>query len=124
MALNKKQLNACMRRLRKHLRDEKVEVVTLDVVLRTEGQEGLVGKRFVGYDNDYGRLMVYRVDEYHQNGGHPSILISELTAHPRIRVYPSLNLDLHRRDIAVSCLEPKEAAEFLGLEIEHFHHYV
>lgn len=97
---------------------------TLSDLLDEEGQQALVGRVFVGYDCDYHRDMLYRVDEYDHNRGHPLLRISELTVHPRARSCSILNLDLHREDADVSDLDLKVAAEQHRLSSAYFRFYV
>lgn len=99
------------------------EITELRVVLKKQ-RKALLRRKFAGYDRDYLRGMIYRVNKYDDNDGRPILIIDELTVHPALRASHVLDLDLHRRDIDVSSINLKFLAERLSLEKEHFHFYV
>jgi len=112
---------------RKSLPNKKIgikAIKTINEILEADGQEALVGRQFVGYDNDYARAMVYRIDDYAHNNGKSLLYISELTVHPRGRKVPFISLHLHTKDFEVSHARLDEVAKSLGLPTDQFHWYV
>lgn len=102
---------------------------TLSHVLECLGQKELEGRKFVGYDEDWKHAMIYRIDEYKHNSGHPMIRISDLTLgpterHPAFKEDKRLNLELHLQDIEVTGFNLKEVANALELSTENFHWYI
>ena len=102
---------------------------TLQKALDSFGQNGLEGRKFVGFDNEDHRALIYRVDEYNHNGGHPMVVISDLTLNPTVR-HPSLkenkqlDLGLHLSDIDVTGWNLEGVAEATGISADNFHWYV
>jgi len=101
------------------------DAFTLADRLNLEGQNGLVHKKFVGFDRDYSRLMIYRIDGLSQFSGKiPLLNISELTVHPMARTCGYISLANHTKDNEVTGLNLAEIAAKLGLPTDQFHHYV
>jgi hypothetical protein len=106
---------------KKRLRAEKVVPLTLDSYLKAP--QKLVGRQFVGFDHDYSRKMIYRVDRFDTTT--PSLVyISELTVIPRARVCPFISVSLHKKDVEVTDLNLEEVAKALELPTNMFHFYV
>jgi hypothetical protein len=102
---------------------------TLQNALGSFGQNGLEGRKFVGYDEDWSHAMLYRIDKYSHNDGHPMLIISDLTLnptarHPALQENKHLDLGLHLFDIDVTDWNLKGVAEAMGVSADNFHWYV
>src|SRR4030043_249912 len=109
---------------KKRLRSDNIKTKTLESYLKQGGSEALIGRKFVGYDCDYARLMIYKVEEFNDHGPCcPTLIgISELTVFPRARVYEFLSLPLHTKDIDVTSLPLylEEIEKLLDLPTNNF----